>query len=440
MQVWARAKAPAVSCPGCGGQSARVHSRYDRQVTDAAIAGRPVLVRLQVRRLFCDGPDCAVRTFAEQVPGLTSPYARRTPVLRGMLEAIGLALAGRAGARLARRLGLGASRDTLLRLVRALPDPSAGASQDPTPVPAAVDPDPGGRQARLRARTQQRYEAVHRLRAQGKGLRTIADELDIDRKTARRFAQAASAEEVIAKATSRVMLLDEFIPHLLRRWASGCTDIAALTAGLRQLGYRGSERTVYRYLQPYRTGRTPCPHAGSAKPTPPKIRTVTAWIMRDPGNLTEDDAVQLQQILARCPELAATRRHVGAFAAMIRDLRGDRLPGWIGQVPTTCPRCTPSSPACSTTGPPSPPGSRCPTATAPPREPLTRSNTSRGSSSAGRNSTCSASGSCSPNDGPTKLITQPAPEPMIVAGDSSAARAFRVLARPRGHPAVVTRL
>jgi transposase len=40
-----------------------------------------------------------------------------------MLTGIGLALAGRAGARLAVRLGIATSRDTLLRLVRALPDP-----------------------------------------------------------------------------------------------------------------------------------------------------------------------------------------------------------------------------------------------------------------------------------------------------------------------------
>jgi hypothetical protein len=40
-----------------------------------------------------------------------------------MLEAIGLALAGRAGARLAAVLGMPTSRDSLLRLVRVLPDP-----------------------------------------------------------------------------------------------------------------------------------------------------------------------------------------------------------------------------------------------------------------------------------------------------------------------------
>ncbi|MEU6187595.1 hypothetical protein [Nocardia sp. NPDC047038] len=65
-------------------------------------------------------------TFAEQVDGLTAKRSRRTKQLTSMLTAIGLALAGRAGARLARRLGLSASRDTLLRLVRGVPDPRVG--------------------------------------------------------------------------------------------------------------------------------------------------------------------------------------------------------------------------------------------------------------------------------------------------------------------------
>jgi hypothetical protein len=79
-----------------------------------------------VRRFFCDGQDCGVRTFAEQVAGLSARYARCTVLLRGMLEAIGLALAGRAGARLATALGLPATRSTVLRLIRALPDPEIG--------------------------------------------------------------------------------------------------------------------------------------------------------------------------------------------------------------------------------------------------------------------------------------------------------------------------
>lgn len=110
-------------CPRCGAVSSRVHGRYVRRLADAAAGGQRVVIRLQVRRFRCGSPDCPVRTFAEQVEGLTTAYARRTPLLQGMLQAAGLALAGRAGARLAGAFGLPASRNTMLRLVRALPDP-----------------------------------------------------------------------------------------------------------------------------------------------------------------------------------------------------------------------------------------------------------------------------------------------------------------------------
>jgi transposase len=70
--------------------------------------------------------DCPVRTFVEQVEGLSTRYARRTVGLRRSLEQIALALAGRAGARLAERLGLPVGRNSMLRLIRALPDPAPG--------------------------------------------------------------------------------------------------------------------------------------------------------------------------------------------------------------------------------------------------------------------------------------------------------------------------
>jgi transposase len=102
-----------------------VHSRYQRRLADAAIGGRKVVIRLAVRRFFCDAPGCPAATFAEQVEGLTSRYARRTPLLAAMLGAVATALAGRAGARLAQALCAAASRPTLLRLVMAIPDPAA---------------------------------------------------------------------------------------------------------------------------------------------------------------------------------------------------------------------------------------------------------------------------------------------------------------------------
>lgn len=103
-----------------------MHSRYERRLADAAVAGRRVEIQLRVRRFFCDGTDCPVKTFAEQVEDLTTRYGRRTVLLAEMVTAIGMALAGRAGSRLAARLGLATGRNTLLRLVRGLPDPEIG--------------------------------------------------------------------------------------------------------------------------------------------------------------------------------------------------------------------------------------------------------------------------------------------------------------------------
>ena len=62
---------------------------------------------------------CAKATFAEQVPGLTTRYGRRTCGLQAVLQAVALALGGRAGARLTGRLACAVSRSTLLRLIRA---------------------------------------------------------------------------------------------------------------------------------------------------------------------------------------------------------------------------------------------------------------------------------------------------------------------------------
>jgi transposase len=132
--IWARARVDAAVCPRCGQASARVHSRYQRRLDDVAVGGRKVMIRLAMRRFFCDAPGCPAATFAEQVEGLTSRYARRTPLLAALLGVVAVALAGRAGARLAGALSVAASRSTLLRLVMAIPDPAA-----PTPRVLGVD-------------------------------------------------------------------------------------------------------------------------------------------------------------------------------------------------------------------------------------------------------------------------------------------------------------
>jgi transposase len=118
-----RLRASTARCGRRREPSGRVHGVYQRRLRDVAVAGTGTLLQLRIRRFRCENTACPARTFAEQVDGVTVPYARFTAGLKMTLTQIGLALAGRAGSRLATSLGTGVGRDTLLRLVKALPDP-----------------------------------------------------------------------------------------------------------------------------------------------------------------------------------------------------------------------------------------------------------------------------------------------------------------------------
>jgi transposase len=134
VRIQARTCSAGSACPACGAWSVRVHSRYERRLADTAAGGQEMVVQLLVRRFFCGNDVCASKTFAEQVHGLTSRYGRRSTGLREALRAVALALGGRPGARLSGRLACPASRSTLLRMIRALPDPAPG-----TPKVLGVD-------------------------------------------------------------------------------------------------------------------------------------------------------------------------------------------------------------------------------------------------------------------------------------------------------------
>src|SRR5262245_54482269 len=113
----------AAGCPRCAVPSSSVHGRYQRHLTDLPWGTRPVSLQLTVRKFVCRNASCPRRIFTERVPELVAVYARKTCRLVAVLQAIGMALGGQAGARLAHRLGLPMSRDTPLRLVRRLPLP-----------------------------------------------------------------------------------------------------------------------------------------------------------------------------------------------------------------------------------------------------------------------------------------------------------------------------
>jgi len=115
--------APTACCPLCAIPSSAVHSRYQRHLADLPWGSLAVHLHLTVRKFMCRTAACARRIFTERLPDLATPSARKTQRLIAALQAIGLALGGEAGARLAARLRLATSPSTLLRLVQAVLPP-----------------------------------------------------------------------------------------------------------------------------------------------------------------------------------------------------------------------------------------------------------------------------------------------------------------------------
>ncbi|MCB0188882.1 MAG: ISL3 family transposase, partial [Caldilineaceae bacterium] len=115
------------SCPKCGKQSERVHSRYRRTLTDLCCCELVLRLIWQVRRFFCDNLTCTQATFAEQHPAVASRYARRTRRLQDRLGQLGYETGGQMGHRVLDLFDISISRDTLLRSVRSTPEPEVGA-------------------------------------------------------------------------------------------------------------------------------------------------------------------------------------------------------------------------------------------------------------------------------------------------------------------------
>jgi transposase len=102
-----------------------------------------------------------------------------------------------------------------------------------------------------------------------------------------------------------------------------------LHAEITALGYRGSLRTVYRYLQPLRAGTAVPPGA-----LPPlKVGEVTSWLLRRAEDLDPRDQQVLTEIRAHCAQLDHLAGHVTSFAKMMTRRTGERdLPAWLEQV------------------------------------------------------------------------------------------------------------
>src|ERR1700738_5354541 len=86
------------ACSTCGRVSTSRHSAYVRTVKDLPAVGAIVSLHIRVTRWRCLAAACAVRFFADRLPGVAEVRGRRTCRADVVARLIGYALGGRAGA------------------------------------------------------------------------------------------------------------------------------------------------------------------------------------------------------------------------------------------------------------------------------------------------------------------------------------------------------
>lgn len=196
------------------------------------------------------------------------------------------------------------------------------------PDPDPPRPPPASLPSRREVNTRSRWTQIHELRSQGLGPNIIARRLKLDPKTVRRYANAAGPEELLGPtASGRWGLLDPHKPYLRARIDEGVTATSVLLQELRGRGYRGSERTLRRWLIDARAHL----HTPPPPPPVPSARTITGWIMRPADKLSEIDATALKDACGRCPHITTITDLAHGFTRLVRNRQGDQLEDWIAQ-------------------------------------------------------------------------------------------------------------
>ena len=183
---------------------------------------------------------------------------------------------------------------------------------------------PLGQAQVLDERTQARHAAVHALLDQGAGLLECARRLGWALNTVKRYARAATAEDLQRPPKYRRTLVDPYREHLRRRLAEQPgVAVTQLLAELRDLGYPGSANLLVRYLNQRRA---------EAPRTLPSPRRLVSWLTTRPEDLTPDHHSHLQELLAACPHLTVLAERIRDFAALLTGRRGGDLEAWMTTV------------------------------------------------------------------------------------------------------------
>jgi transposase len=175
----------------------------------------------------------------------------------------------------------------------------------------------------------QKYQLAQRMQAQGKNKKDIARLLNVTPRTVSRWIRTCQAP-YSQERRRRQSVFDPYAPYVLRRWKEGCHNGRQLYEEIKNRGFRGTDRTVYRFLQTLRAQT----NASFLSYVPHPIFQCTTrdvlWLMaHQDDRLTELQRQRRDKFRQDHPTLNVIYELLQWFKNMIRYRQREELNAWL---------------------------------------------------------------------------------------------------------------
>jgi transposase len=185
------------------------------------------------------------------------------------------------------------------------------------------------------AQRQDQYAHIHALHQHGLSPSQIALRVGLSERTIYRWLARGAAPHRRHHSRGR-SVIDPYKAYVLKQWQEGYRKGSQVCQELKALGYRGSERAVYRYLTFLQATLLP------AEQTTTSVAAVqerfsakqAVWLLiRQPEELNEQQLQELVRICQASPQIEKAYQLAQSFRGMLRQRQGEeRLDGWLQEV------------------------------------------------------------------------------------------------------------
>jgi transposase len=206
----------------------------------------------------------------------------------------------------------------------------------PSPrVPKAKEwrpaPDPAHEhqhQSRL-AKNQERFDSMIELQKLGVPQGEVARRLAVTTRTVQIWNKQGACPGH-KRRRKRRSLFDPYAVYVLKRWREGCKKGSQLYLEMKEKGYRGTDRQVYRFLKTLKQEPVELP----ALPVLSRVSVREAlWLIARPfDDLEPDERADLEELCQASTPLAILHMLVQSFGQIVRKREGHRLGDWKQQV------------------------------------------------------------------------------------------------------------